>query len=48
VGRCERALEIMVGRFHRALQPRGVDDAPPRRSADRTLSIPAGVDWRQI
>ena len=30
VGRCERALEIMVGRFHRALQPRGVDDAPPR------------------
>ena len=48
VGRCERALEIMVGRFHRALQPRGVDDAPPRRSADRMLSIPAGVDWRQI
>lgn len=48
VGRCERALEIMVGRFHRALQPRGVDDAPPRRSADRTLSIPADVDWRQI
>ena len=43
VGRCERALEIMVGRFHRALQPCGVDDAPPRRSADRTLSIPAGV-----
>ena len=48
VGRCERALEIMVGRFHRALQPHGVDDAPPRRSADRMLSIPAGVDWRQI
>ena len=42
VGRCERALEIMVGRFHRALQPRGVDDAPPRRSADRTLSIRPG------
>ena len=30
VGRCEHALKIMVGRFHRALQPRGVDDAPPR------------------
>ena len=43
VGRCERALEIMVGRFHRALQPRG-DETLAAMGLTTAPALPPAAD----
>ena len=45
VGRCERALEIMVGRFHRALQPRG-DETLAAMGLTTAPALPPAADPR--